>query len=88
MASFILSTTFPITDPTNLPPPPIPPRSFFPPKKTQLSVNCYVSVLIFDRNAKTITVVFIYNNLEERPKAFLKMFLIDVSTLKLPKRHF
>ena len=84
MVSFILSTTFPMTDPATAPPP----HPFLPLKETQLSVNCYVSVLIFHRNAKTITVVFIYNTLEERPKAFLKMLLIDVSRLKLPKHHF
>ena len=84
MVSFILSTTFPITDPTPTPPH----HPFLPLKETQLSVNCYVFVLIFHRNAKAITVVFIYSTLEERPKAFLKMFLIDVSRLKLPKRHF
>ena len=84
MVSFILSTTFPMTDPATAPPP----HPFLPLKETQLSVNCYVSVLIFHRNAKTITVVFIYSTLEERPKAFLKMFLIGVSRLKLPKRHF
>ena len=45
-------------------------------KEIQLSVNCYVSVLIFHKNAKTITVPYNYNT-------WGNVLLIDVNRLKL-----
>ena len=61
--SFILSTTFSITEilPSLSPCPP-----FL--KEIQQCVNCYVSVPIFHQNAKTSTVLYIYNTWRNVPK--------------------
>ena len=37
-------------------------------REIQLSVNCYVSVLIFHQNAKTITVLYTYSTWRNVPK--------------------
>ena len=40
----------------------------------------------FTKNINSTTVLYIYNILEERPKALLKVFLIDVDGVTLPRR--
>ena len=49
-------------------------------EEIQLSVNCYVFIFNFHSPK------YIYSILEERPKALLKMFLIDIDRLTLPRR--
>ena len=76
MVSFILSTTFSVTE--------IPPQSDS--AKNQL-LRLY-SQFSFTKILKALHTGFnIYNILEERPKALLKMFLIEVDRLMLPKRR-
>ena len=74
MVSFILSTTFSVTE-------------ILPQKdsaKSQL-LRLY-SQFSFTKILKALPTGFnIYNVLEERPKAFLKMFLIAVDRLTLPR---
>ena len=76
MVSFILSTTFSITE--------IPPQRDS--AKSQL-LRLY-SQFPFTKVLKALHAGFnIYNISEERPKAPLKMFLIDYDRLTLPRRH-
>ena len=75
MVSFILSTTFSVTEITLQ-------RDS---AKSQL-LRLY-SQFSFTKILKTLHTGFnIYSILEVRPKAFLKMFLIDVDRLTLPRR--
>ena len=75
VVSFILSTTFSITE--------IPPQRDS--VKSQL-LHLY-SQFSFTKILKALrTGLNIYSILEERPKALLKMFLIDVDRLTLPRR--
>ena len=75
MVSFILSTTFTVTE--------IPPQRDS--AKSQL-LRLY-SQFSFTKILKALhTGLNIYSILEERPKALLKMFLIDDDRLTLPRR--
>ena len=75
MVSFILSTTFFDTEISHQ-------RDL---AKSQL-LRLY-SQFSFTKILKALRTDFnIYSILEERPKAFLKMFLIDVDRRKLPRR--
>ena len=75
MVSFILSTTFSVTE--------IPPQRNS--AKSQL-LRLY-SQFSFSKIIKALHTGFnVYIILEENPKAFLKMSLIDVDRLTLPRR--
>ena len=76
MLSFILSTTFSVTEI-------LPQRS-----SAKIQLLRLYSQFSFAKMLKALHTGFnIYNILEERPKALLKMFLIDVDRLMLPKRR-
>ena len=75
IVSFILSTTFSITE--------IPPWRDFP---LEVSVATSLFSIFIHQNTKITTGLNIYNILEERPKVLLKMFLIDVDRLTLLRR--
>ena len=75
MVSFILSTTFSVTE--------MPPQR----DSTKSQLLRLYSQFSFTKILKALHTGFnIYNILEERPKALLKMFLIDVDRLTLPAR--
>ena len=56
-------------------------------REIQLSVNCYVSVLIFHQNAKTITVLYIYSTWGTS-QSLPKNVPYWQNGLTLPRRHF
>ena len=75
MISYILSTTFSVTE--------IPPQRYS--VKSQL-LRRY-SQFSFTKILKALNPGFnIYNILEERPKVLLKMFFIDADRVTLPRR--
>ena len=74
MVSFILSTTFSVVE--------IPPQR----DSAQSQLLRLYSQFSFTKVLKASHTGFnIYNILEERPKALLKMFLIEVDRLTLPR---
>ena len=75
IVSFILSTTFSVTE--------TPPRRDFP---LEVLIATSLFSIFIHQNTKITTGLNIYHILEERPKALLKMFLIDVDRLTLPRR--
>ena len=70
MVSFFLSTTFSVTE--------IPPRGD--------SAKCQLLQIFIYQNSKSIIGLDIYSLLEESVEVLLKMFLINVDKLTLPRR--
>ena len=53
---------------------------------SQMSIATSLFLMFIHQNTKSTTGLNIYNHLQERPKALLKMSLIDVNRLTLPGR--
>ena len=70
MVSFFLSTTFSVTE--------IPPWGD--------SAKCQLLQIFIHQNSKSIIGLDIYSLLEESVEVLLKMFLINVDKLTLPRR--
>ena len=73
MVSFILSSTFSVTE--------ILPSMRF----NLVSIATSLFSIFNHQNTKSVTVLYIYSILEERPKTPLKIFLIDVDRLTLTR---
>ena len=69
----MVSATFPVTE-------------IFPSKRfSYVSIATSLFSIFLHQNTKYTTVLYIYNILVERTKALLKMFLIDVGKVMLPR---
>ena len=73
MISLILNTIFSFT------------RDFHEEIQQKCKLLRLYSQFSFTKNINSTTVLYIYNILEERPKALLKVFLIDVDGVTLPR---
>ena len=74
IVSFILSTTFSVTETC-------PSKRF-----SYVSIATSLFSIFIHPNTKSTVVLYIQHILEERSKAFLKVFLIDVNRIRLPRR--